>query len=76
MKSGKSKIDTLKPIFQNFQRNYQDTHQKAEKVSSHLLSKLRIEIEKLLNEEGHFKKLTNCLDQYFILPIVITLKQE
>ena len=41
----------------------------------HLQPKLKIELEKLLNE-GHIEKLINCSDQFFISPIVITVKKD
>ena len=41
----------------------------------HLQTKVKIELEKLL-KEGHIEKLTNCSDQFFISPIVITVKKD
>ena len=41
----------------------------------HLQPKVKIELEKLLNE-GHIEKLTNCSDQFFISLIVITVKKD
>ena len=41
----------------------------------HLQPKVKIELEKLLNE-GHIEKLTNCSDQFFRSPIVITVKED
>ena len=41
----------------------------------HLQPKVKIELEKPLNE-GHIEKLTNCSDQFFISPIVITVKKD
>ena len=41
----------------------------------HLQTKVKIELEKLLNE-GHIEKLTKCSDQFFISPIVITGKKD
>ena len=41
----------------------------------HLQPKVKIKLEKLLNE-GHIEKLTNCSDQFFISPIVITVKKD
>ena len=41
----------------------------------HLQPKVKIELEKLLNEE-HIEKLTNCSYQFFISPIVITVKKD
>ena len=50
-------------------------HQKGRKVPIHLQTKVNIDLEKLLNE-GHIEKLTNCSDQFFISPIVITIKKD
>ena len=58
-----------------FHRNYRVTHQKGRKVPIHLQPKVKIELEKLLNEV-HIEKLTNCSDQFFISPIVITVKKD
>ena len=51
------------------------THQKGRKVPIHIQPKMKVENEKLLNE-GHIEKLTNCSDQFFISPIVITVKKD
>ena len=58
-----------------FHINYRVTHQKGRKVPIHLQPKVKTELEKLLNE-GHFEKLTNCYGQFFISPIVITVKKD
>ena len=41
----------------------------------HLQTKVKIELEKLLNE-GHIGKLTICSHQFFISPIVIMVKKD
>ena len=41
----------------------------------HLQPKVKIELEELLNE-GRIEKLTNCSDQFFISPIIITVKKD
>ena len=41
----------------------------------HLQLKVKIQLEKLLNE-GHIEKITNCFDQFFISPVVITVKKD
>ena len=69
---GKSKNHT---VSSKNHRNYRVTHQKGRKVPIHLQPKVKIELEKLLNE-GHIEKLTNCSDQFFISPIVITVKKD
>ena len=40
-----------------------------------LQERVNSESKKLL-EEGHIEKLNNCSDQYFISPIVITVKRD
>ena len=69
---GKSKNHTVNS---KFHRNYRVVHQKGRKVPIHLQPKVKIELEKLLNEE-HIEKLDNCSDQFFISPIVITVKKD
>ena len=69
---GKSKHHTVNS---KFRKNYRVTHQKGRKVSIHLQLKVKIELEKLLNE-GHIEKLTNCSDKFFISPIVVTVKKD
>ena len=69
---GKSKHHTVNS---KFHKNYRVTDQKGRKVPIHLQPKVKIELEKLLNE-GHIKKLTNCSDQFLISPIVITVKKD
>ena len=46
-------------------KNYRVIHQKGRKVPILFQPKVKIELEKLLNE-GHIEKLTNCSDQFFI----------
>ena len=69
---GKSKHPT---VSSKFLRNYRATHQKLRKVPIHPQLKVKFELEKLLNE-GHIEKLTNCSNQFFISPIVITVKKD
>ena len=69
---GKSKHHTVNL---KFHKIYRVTHQKERKVPIYLQPKVKIELEKLLNER-HIEKLTNCSDQFFISPIVITLKKD
>ena len=69
---GKSKQHTVNS---KFHKNYRVTHQKRRKVPIHLQPKVKIELEKWLNE-GHIEKLTNCSDQFFISPIVITVEKD
>ena len=69
---GKSKNHTVNS---KFHKNYRVIHQKGRKVPIHLQPKVKIELEKLLNE-GHIEKLNNCSDQFFISSIVITVKMD
>ena len=69
---GKSKNYTVNS---KFHKNYRVIHQKGRKVLIHLQPKVKIELEKLLNE-GHIEKLNNCSDEFFISPIVITVKKD
>ena len=69
---GKSKNHTVNS---KFHKNYRVTNQKGRKVPIHLQPKVEIELKKFLNE-GHIQKLTNCSDQFFFSPIVITVKKD
>ena len=69
---GKSKHHTVNS---KLHKNDRLTHQKGRKVPIHFQPKVKIEFEKLLND-GHIEKLTNCSDQFFISPIVITVKKD
>ena len=69
---GKSKHHTVNS---KSHRNYRVTHQKGTKVPIHLQPKVKIELKKLLNE-GHIENLSNCSDQFFISPIVITVRKD
>ena len=69
---GKSKNHTFNS---KFHKNCRVIHQKGRKVPIHLQPKVKIELEKLLNE-GHIEKLNNCCDQFFISPIVLTVKKD
>ena len=64
---GKSKNQTANS---KILRNYRVTHPKVRKVPIHLQPKVKIELEKLLNE-GLNGKLSNFSDQFFISPNVI-----
>ena len=69
---GRSKIHIVKS---KFHRNFQPKHQKGRRVPINLQERVNNEIKKLL-KEGHIEKLNNCSDQYFISPIVITVKRD
>ena len=51
---------------QNFKKNYRVIHQKGRKVPNHLQTKVKIELEKFLNE-GDIEKLSNCSGQFFTI---------
>ena len=70
---GRSKIHIFKSKFHK--KNFQPKHQKGRRVPINLQEQVNSEIKKLL-EEGHIEKLNNCSDQYFISPIVITVKRD
>ena len=69
---GRSKIHIVKS---KFHKNFQPRHQKGRRVPLNLQERVNSEITKFL-EEGHIEKLNNCSDQYFVSPIVITVKQD
>ena len=69
---GKSKNHTVNS---KFHKSYRVIHQKGRKVPIHLQPKVKIELEKLLNEV-HIEKLNNCSDQFFLSPIVIAVKKD
>ena len=69
---GRSKIHIVKS---KFHRNFQPKHQNGRRVPINLKERVNNEIKKLL-EEGHIEKMNNCSDQYFISPIVITVKRD
>ena len=69
---GHSKIHIFKS---KFHRNSQPKHQKGRRVPINLQERVNNEIKKLL-EEGHIEKLNNCSDQYFISPVVTTVKRD
>ena len=58
-----------------FHRNYRVTHQKGRNLPFQLQPKVKTELKKLLNE-GPIEKLSKCSDQFFISPIVITIKKD
>ena len=69
---GRSKIHIAKS---KFHKSFQPKHQKNRRVPINLQEQVNSEIINFL-EEGHIKKLNNCSDQYFISPIVITVKRD
>ena len=55
--------------------NYTPDHQKGRWVPLHLETQLEEELRKLQNNE-HITKLEKCSDEFFISPIVITVKKD
>ena len=49
--------------------------QKGRRVPISVQEKVDTEIDKLL-KQGHIEKPTECLDKYFVSPIVITVKKD
>ena len=64
-RTGRSKIKS------KFHTNFKPKHQKCGRVQE----PVNREYKELLEEE-HIEKLNNCSDQYFISPIVITVKRD
>ena len=69
---GRSKVHI---VDSKFHKNFQPKHQNVRRVPINLQERVNIEIIKVLQEE-HIEKLNNCSDQYFISPIVITVKRD
>ena len=67
-RTGRSKVHIVKS---KFHKNIQPKHQKGRRVPIDLQERFNSEIKKLL-KEVHIEKL----DQYFISPIVITVKRD
>ena len=68
---GRTKIHIVKS---KFHKNFKPKHQKGRRVPINLQDRVNSEIKFL--EEGHIEKLNNCSDQYFISPLVITIKRD
>ena len=69
---GRSKSHVAKS---KFHKNFQPRHQKDRRISINLQDKVNTEIRKLLAEK-HIIKLSSCPDNYFISPIVVTVKKD
>ena len=59
----------------DFFKNLTPIQQKGRRVPITLQEKVNKEIDKLL-EQGHIQKLEECSDNYFVSPIVITVKKD
>ena len=58
-----------------FHKHFQPKTQKSRRVQINLHDGVNTEIRKLF-EERRVEKLTNCLEQYFVSPIAITVKRD
>ena len=59
----------------NFHPNMVPKHQKGRRIPVNLQDRVEKELQKLI-KEGHITKLDACSDEYFISPIVITVKRD
>ena len=69
---GRSKSHVAKS---KFHKNFQARHQKGRRIPINLQDKVNTELRKLLAEK-HIIKLSSCPDNYFISPIVVTVKKD
>ena len=72
MRTGRSKNDVAKS---KFHIDFQSRHQKGRRISINLHEKVNIELKKLLDGK-HIIKLSSCPANYFISPIVVTVKND
>ena len=69
---GRSKSHVAKS---KFHKDFQPRHQKGRRIPINLQDKVNAELRKLLAEK-HIIKLSSCPDNYFISPIVVTVKKD
>ena len=69
---GRSKSHVAKS---KFHKIFQARHQKGRRFPINLQDKVNTELRKLLAEK-HIIKLSSCPDNYFISPIVVTVKKD
>ena len=69
---GRSKNDMAKSVFKE---NFTPTQHKGRRVPLHLLERVEQELEKLI-EDKQIIRLEKCSDEYFISPVVITVKKD
>ena len=69
---GRSKNHMAKSIFKE---NFTPIQHKGRRVPLHLLERVEQELEKLI-EDKQIIRLENCSDEYFISPVVITVKKD
>ena len=58
-----------------FKEKFKPTQHKGRRVPLHLLEGIEKELEKLI-EDKQIKRLKKCSDEYFISPVVITVKRD
>ena len=58
-----------------YHKDFQPRHQKGRRIPINLQDKFNEELRKLLAEK-HIIKLSSCPDNYFISPIVVTVKKD
>ena len=58
-----------------FKENFKPTQHKGRRVSLHLLERVEKKLENLI-EDKQTKRLEKCSDEYFINPVVITMKKD
>ena len=69
---GKSKNHIAKSTFKQY---FKPTQHKGRRVPIHLIDKVEKELRKLI-EDKQIIKLEKCSDEYFISPVVITVKSD
>ena len=69
---GRSKNHLAKSTFKE---NFTPTQHKGRRVPLHLLERVEQELEKLI-EDKQIMRLEKCSDEYFISPVVITVKKD
>ena len=69
---GKSKHHVVKTTFH---KNLVAKQQKGRRIPINLQDRVEKELQKL-TKEGHIVKLNSCSDEFFISPIVITVKKD
>ena len=69
---GRSKNNMAKSTFKE---KFTPTHHKGRRFPLHLLEQVEQELEKLI-EDKQIMRLEKCSDEYFISPVVITVKKD
>ena len=69
---GRSRNHVAKSTFKS---EINPTQHKGRRIPLHLVEKVENELKKLIQDK-QIKKLTSCSDEYFISPVVITVKSD